>query len=473
MVSLLRRYGLAVLAVSASTAFALALRPDTYSTPYLIFYPAVLVAVWFGRLGPGLLATVLSAVSVDYFLTPPFGRVLTTKLDVLRAAFFCVSFGLICWMIEHRRHRSESLIDRQLQLLEMSHDPIIVRDSRDRIIYWNQGAERLYGWTKAEALGQVTHTLLRTVFPEPYEHIGADLNRHGRWEGELVHTRKNGTTVIVASRWTLQRKNTLQAAVLEANFDLTQLKEKESAQEALFRSEKLASAGRLAATIAHEINSPLAAVTNLLFIVAADASLPQHLRDHLDKADAELERIGQISKQTLGFYRENTTPVEIAAAALLDDVLVLLAKRLERKQIRIEKQYGDHARVAGQLGELRQVFSNLVANSIDALPLGGTIKIRASTVESYSDGRTRVRITIADNGPGIAPEARPHIFEPFFTTKQDSGTGLGLWVSKQIVDKHDGSIQVRSSYGGENRGTVFSVTLPAGRGMKTKEKAAS
>jgi PAS domain S-box-containing protein len=456
------RYGLAVIAVASSAAVGLLLRPATYETPYLLFYPAVLVSVWLGGLGAGLLATALSAAIADYLFIRPYHTLLSTASDILRAAYFCASFGLICWLIERRRYRTESQIDRQLQLLEMSYDPIIVRDGQGRITFWNGGAERLYGWTKEEALGQVTHSLLRTAFPCALEKIVAELQRDGRWEGEIVHTRKDRTRVIVASRWTLQQKSGFPAAVLEANFDLTQRKQNDEARNALFRSEKLAAAGRLAATIAHEINNPLGAATNLVYIASSDPSLPAHLRSHLRLANTELRRIAQISRQTLGYYRENSTPKSISITELLDDVLDLLAKNMERHQIRVERQYGDDVRVTGNEGELRQVFVNLIANAVEALAQGGTIKVRAAgTTRSVNDARSRIRVTIADNGPGIDPQARLHIFEPFFTTKPNSGTGLGLWVAQQIVQKYHGYVRLRSRYGQPGSGTAFSVVLPA------------
>jgi PAS domain S-box-containing protein len=465
------RYGLAVVAVAISTAVGLWLRPGTYITPYLLFYPAVLVSVWFGGLGAGLLATVLSATVADYLFIRPYYTLLTTVSDIVRMVYFCISFGLICWMIEHRRLRTESQIVRQVQLLEMSFSPIIVRDSQDRITFWNRGAERLYGWTEAEALGQVTHKLLQTVFPYPLERIVGDLKRAGTWEGELVHTGKNGKTVVVISRWTLQQSKGVTTAVTEANFDLTQLKEKEAAQEALFRSEKLASAGRLAAVIAHETNNPLCAATNLLYIVAGDPGLPERLREYVKLANNELERIAHISRQTLSYYRESSTPKSVDVTALLDNVVNLFGKTIERKQIRIERHYADHVSIPGHEGELRQVFANLMTNSIEALPHGGMIKLRVS-IMATGEGKRRVRITVADNGQGIDPDARPRIFEPFFTTKRGTGTGLGLWVAQQIVQKHHGSVRVRSKHGGEESGTVFSVVLPAVQGQAAKHASA-
>ena len=250
------RFTMPLFVVGLSLALALGLRPSTYETPYLPFYLAVLVSLWYGGFGPGLLATVLSAVVVDWFFLPPYGKPSFDAISLLRGIFFCLSFGLICWLIDQRKVHAEARIERQLRLLDMAIEPIIVRDAEDRIGFWNTGAERLYGWSKEEAIGQNIHDLLRTLFPLTIESIRSELMESGRWHGELQHTRKDGSSVLVESWWTLEQTEGKQVAVMEANFDLT---ERKRVQSTLVQSEKLASVGRLAATIAHEVNNPLAA----------------------------------------------------------------------------------------------------------------------------------------------------------------------------------------------------------------------
>ncbi|MGA2001283.1 MAG: MASE1 domain-containing protein [Terriglobales bacterium] len=233
------------------------------------------------------------------------------------------------------------------------------------------------------------------------------------------------------------------------------------AEEALIKSEKLASAGRLAATIAHEINNPLAAVTNLLYLARAAEHLPEATRQHLDLADTELQRVAHITKQTLGFYRDQSAPVRFDPAELLDNVLALLQTRIEARNLAVDKRYRAHLQVLGSQGEIRQVFSNVISNGIDALQPGGRLQIKVASSPDWRSPESRgVRVTFADNGHGIAPENLARIFEPFFTTKKNAGTGLGLWVSRQIVDKHAGSIRVRSRTTPHRSGTVFSIFLP-------------
>lgn len=233
------------------------------------------------------------------------------------------------------------------------------------------------------------------------------------------------------------------------------------AEEALINSEKLASVGRMAAVLAHEINNPLEAVMNVLFLAQAIEELPEAARQYLQLADAELKRIAHITRQTLGFYRESSSPITFHISALLDSVLDLLqAKKISKRAV-IERQCDEQLQINAFQGELRQVVSNLLMNSLDAIAAGGRITLRAAVRKDFR-GAHRVRITIADDGCGICNTDLTRIFQPFFTTKGSVGNGLGLWVSKQIVEKHGGLIQVRTNIKGPRQGTTFSVVLPAG-----------
>ena len=172
-----------------------------------------------------------------------------------------------------------------------------------------------------------------------------------------------------------------------------------------------------------------------------------------------MRRVAYITRQALGFYRESNAPALMSVKAVLESAVDLLKSKIKAKHAVIEKQWNTEVKIVAVAGELRQVFSNLLANSLDAIDEQGTIKLRVS-VGPFRDGHRCVRVTVADNGKGIDASSRQHIFEPFFTTKGTIGTGLGLWVSKQIIDKHGGTIRMRSSSDGARRGTVFSIVLP-------------
>ena len=235
--------------------------------------------------------------------------------------------------------------------------------------------------------------------------------------------------------------------------------ERERAEEALLRSEKLASVGRMAASIAHEINNPLEAIANTIYLALTNANEPESVRQFLTIAEEELRRIAHITRQTLGFYRESSTSATVCVNSIMDSAVDLLRGKIRVKDATIEKQYNGDLQVMAVPGELRQVFSNLLANSLDAMDQKGTIKLRVSNSTCVNSGQPRVRVTVADDGKGIDAATLPHIFEPLFTTKEATGSGLGLWVSKQLLEKHGGSIRVRTRTKGERRGTTFSVIL--------------
>jgi PAS domain S-box-containing protein len=231
-------------------------------------------------------------------------------------------------------------------------------------------------------------------------------------------------------------------------------------EEALRRSEKLATAGRLAATIAHEINNPLEAVTNLIYLMRQDTGIKPDTRDLLRLADEQLARVNHIAKQTLGFYQDRNVPEAVDMVQTLEGLLSILQSRINAKQLRIERDYENACLLKGFRGELRQVLSNLLTNAIDASSSGGKLIVRVKPERNGSQV-DRVHIEVEDFGSGIHPSDQGRIFEPFFTTKSDFGTGLGLWVTKELVEKHGGTIAFRSNCQNGNSGTCFSVMLPA------------
>ncbi len=262
----------------------------------------------------------------------------------------------------------------------------------------------------------------------------------------------------------LDEKGKVRGAV-GAFIDITKVKETE---RALMRSEKLAATGRLAATIAHEINNPLEAVTNLLYLIGNEPD-PVNVRKFVALASAELGRVSHITRQTLGFYRDALAPQAMCITDVLDGVVSLYAKEFQKHKTACEKHYETPGEILGFAGELRQVFSNLIQNALDVVPAGGTIRI--FTRPSRNRHGNGVSVFITDNGPGISRENKARIFEPFFTTKGQNGTGLGLWVASDLVHKHGGIIGVRSSIHPSRRGTCFWVFIPSKTGATHKGKA--
>jgi signal transduction histidine kinase len=240
-----------------------------------------------------------------------------------------------------------------------------------------------------------------------------------------------------------------------------QIEQYQRAEKALRQSEKLAVAGRLASSIAHEINNPLESVINLLYIMRSCDSMEQ-AREYLETAEHELARVSEITTHTLQFYRQATRPAPVVLTEILDSAISLYHPRLTSAGITIERRFDDLAPIAGMSGELRQVFSNLVGNALDAMRSGGRLLLRAHNTRDYRNGMAPgVRITIADTGLGIPGDMRHKIFEPFVTTKGDTGTGLGLWISAEIVQKHGGRFHLRSrSSGTSSSGTAFSIFFP-------------
>lgn len=233
------------------------------------------------------------------------------------------------------------------------------------------------------------------------------------------------------------------------------------AEEAMRRSETLAAAGRLAASIAHEINNPLESVTNLLYLIRHHPSLEPEVCSYTDLAQQELARVAEITQQTLRFYRQSTSAVDVRLVEVMRSVLVLHQGRLQASKIEVLRKMDDAAVLFAYAGELRQLFANLVGNAIDAMPKGGRLYVRLHT--GRREGVRGIWVTVADTGSGMPEEVRRRIFEPFFTTKEATGTGLGLWVSDEILQKHRATMQVRSSEAkgdGGPSGTVFRMFFP-------------
>jgi PAS domain S-box-containing protein len=366
----------------------------------------------------------------------------------------------------HNPQANTNLADAPLQALlaavvEDSDDAIFSKTLEGIILTWNRAAERMYGYGADEVIGKSVSMLLPEDRTTEVDEILSRLRQGGRVEHfETTRRTKEGRTLNVSL--TISPVRDAQGNIFAASTIARDITQGKLAEEAIRNSERLAVAGRMAATITHEINNPLEIVTNILYLLANDHSLGETARQYVRTADEELRRVGQITRTTLGLYRERDTaivPVDIAE--LIDSTLFLYRRRLQSLAVRIEKRLDAAGNIMGVAGELRQVFSNLIANAIDALTITGTkLVVHVCDSLDWSDlSRRGIRVIIADDGSGMSAQTRANLFQPFFTSKGQQGTGVGLWVSRGIVAKHGGSMRVWSNTG-LRHGTCFGVFLP-------------
>jgi PAS domain S-box-containing protein len=330
-------------------------------------------------------------------------------------------------------------------------------------VFWSSEIPGFHGMSPEQFDGRL-NTWIKTVHPQDVPlvraRLCAALKNKQDYHSEFRVQWPNGET-----RWICCHGQVIEdgqgraARMLGITSDIT---ERRLEEEALRRSEKLAAAGKLAATIAHEMNNPLEALTNLLYLTRQDGGIKKETQDLLRLADQQLSRVNYIAKQTLGFYGELTTQ-SVNAVEVLDELIAIYQSRISGKDVRLEKHYHGDYPVKTPAAELRQALSGLLANAIDVSPTGARLILRIQPDALREKERTAVRIDVEDFGPGIPPADQPHIFEPFFTTKSYVGTGLGLWITRQLVQKRGGRIEFRSSCEPGNSGTCFSLILPAGK----------
>ncbi len=345
-------------------------------------------------------------------------------------------------------------------------DGVITCDVDGRVQMMNPVAVDLTGWSQAEALGQPLETVFHIVNEstrQPVENPVSKVKRMNRIVGVGNHTiliRKDKTELHIADSGAPIRDRTDGIAGVVMVFRDITLERK--TQDALLANEKLAVAGRLAATIAHEIHNPLDSVSNLLYLMRNGATKEESVQ-FMDMAEQELARVTQISRAMLGLYRESKAPVLVDLKEMLQEILLLMERRFADERVAVRVDLPSGISVDAFPAELRQVFSNLIANAAEAAGPGGEVKVSIAPRPGFSsDGHKQeagATVTIADNGMGIPEEVQPHLFQPFFTTKGERGTGLGLWVSRGIVTKHGGTIELASDTSEAAHGTAVSVFL--------------
>jgi PAS domain S-box-containing protein len=346
---------------------------------------------------------------------------------------------------------------RLAAIIDSAEDAIVGKDLNGIVNSWNEGAGRMFGYSADEMLGQP----LQRLIPADLRHEEEELQNKMRAGEHVEHyetrrTTKNGDTVEVSV--TLSPIADESGKIIGISKIARDISNRKRVERLLLQSEKLAATGRMAATIAHEINNPLESLVNLIYLARRNSGPGGAVHDYLLTAEAELERVSHIARQTLGFYRDNGSSTEVHLHHLMENVLSVYDSKLASAGITVEKQFHDQRTVLVRKGEILQIFSDVITNAIDAMRPGGKLKV--STREMARSTGDGIETIIRDNCRGIQPGHLPQIFEPFFTTKGDVGTGIGLWVTKRLVEARGGEISVASSTEYGNSGTALTVFIP-------------
>jgi PAS domain S-box-containing protein len=340
-------------------------------------------------------------------------------------------------------------------IVSSSDDVILSKDLNGIIVTWNEAATRVFGYTAGEMIGTSILRLIPEELHADEEMILSSIRAGRRMQHfETVRKAKDGRLIDVSI--SISPLRDASGKVIGASKILRDISDRRRMEQSLLQAEKIAATGRMAATIAHEINNPLEAVMNLLYLLRPKIA-DREGQAYLASAESELNRVSHIAKQTLGYYREIGAAVAVRLASIAEQAVAIYEPRCMAAGIRIEREFSSERKVVLRRGEMMQVISNLITNAIYAMPDGGQLSISVVDTAVPADG---VELVVADTGIGIAPEVLPKVFEAFFTMRPAVGTGIGLFVAKQFVEGHGGRIEMTSRTEGEKRGTAVRVFLP-------------
>ncbi|HZE79795.1 MAG TPA: ATP-binding protein [Candidatus Polarisedimenticolia bacterium] len=368
--------------------------------------------------------------------------------------------------------RAQEMLERGKESMQLAQQYVGIGiwewDLQTGELAWSDEIRRLHG-IEVEKFDGRYESWMESIVPEDRQQVHQSITNalasNSEYEVQYRVYMADKSLHWLEARGRIIVMSDLPVRMLGVAMDVTSRK---AAEQTLRQSEKIAATGRLAASIAHEINNPLASVMNALYILRTNSRMPESALIYVKTAEEELARVVHITKQTLGFYREISSPVMSSVPQLFEEVLAAYDARIEQGRITIHRDFNEVGPLAAFPSELRQVFSNLVLNAIEAISAPGNIHIRVRHGHD-GQGRAGIRVTVADDGCGIPAENMPQIFEPFFSTKDSKGTGLGLWVSQGIVQKHQGSLRVRSRTDEVRHGTCCSVFLPFATNEATAE----
>jgi PAS domain S-box-containing protein len=354
--------------------------------------------------------------------------------------------------ITHRMLNEETH-GRLAAIIESSNDAIVSKDLFGVVTSWNPAAKRIFGYSAEEMVGQ---SILRIIPPERHyeeEEILTKIRAGQRVDHfETTRIRKDGERIDVSL--TISPVRNSANVVVGTSKIARDISGRKRMEERLIQAEKIATMGRMAATIAHEVNNPLEALLNLVYLARCNHLNHLDAAEYLSAAEREIERISHMTRQTLGYYRDTSASVEVAMPDLIEEMIRVYQSKIQTRNIVVETHFDAVRTVYASKGELAQVLSNLISNSIDAMPNGGRIRLQLTQTNS-----SHLQLTIQDEGTGIPAENLSRIFEPFFTTKGNLGTGIGLWVTKQLVEKHNGRITVTNN-DAPATGISVSISLP-------------
>jgi len=340
-------------------------------------------------------------------------------------------------------------------IVDSSDDVILSKDLNGIIASWNPAAERLLGYSAQEMIGS---SILK-IIPE---HLHSDETvileslRAGRRVEHFETVRRTKAGQLLDVSLTVSPVMDERGQVIGASKILRDISGRKRLEKSVLQAEKIAATGRMAATIAHEINNPLQAMANLICLVRPTISKPKGI-EYLDLIEGELDRVSHIAKQTLGYYRDNASAIDTSLSELVRHAIEIYQPRCKALGIEVIKSFDSSSTPRLRRGEMMQVVTNLISNAIYAMPAGGILSVCVKDAETASRG---VVLSIRDNGFGIAAEVMPRVFDAFFTTRNTVGTGIGLFIAKQFVEGNGGSIAIESKTDGKNHGTIIRVFLP-------------
>lgn len=482
-------------AVSAVIAVGItALIPQLRMFPLLLGVPAVILSFWFLDTWGGAAAALLEGALVQLFLSSPQARFLLGQPgERLRIPLFWVVSISLGWTVrrlaqqhtelarkeferrlliadaerrlaEERAHATEALRDRDAMLqvaLDANGMGLWVWDLEHDQVFWSDEMYRMAGHQPG-AIEPTIEAWSSMILPEDKPRL-LETRKEAAESGKDYRVQyrvrfKDGSLHWLESQGKCQRNS--EGKVTRVVGVVADVTPRHRAEEAMLRAEKLAVAGRLAASVAHEINNPLEAVSNLLFLITLTETT-ESAHEHARIALEQLMRVSLITQQTLKFHRQSGVPSLIRLSEIVENVRLLFGPRLSGNGIGVEIETKSEIEVTCMPNEAQQIFANLMSNAIDAMPRGGHLHVRLRPSVDWRDGKTAgMRITFADTGSGVDRATMKQMFEPFFTTKVETGTGLGLWVVAQLVERHAGHIRVWSRCRPGASGTAFSVFLP-------------